>query len=44
VDFFRKTRCFNISKAKEHLGFQPKTDLARGITLTADWYRAQGYL
>jgi nucleoside-diphosphate-sugar epimerase len=44
VDFFRKTRCFDISKAKLELGFTPKTDLKTGIGLTADWYRQQGYL
>jgi nucleoside-diphosphate-sugar epimerase len=44
VDFFRKTRWFQIAKAREQLGFKPRTDLAQGIRLTADWYRAQGYL
>jgi nucleoside-diphosphate-sugar epimerase len=44
VDFFRKTRCFVISKAKRELGFTPRTDLRTGMGLTVDWYRAQGYL
>jgi nucleoside-diphosphate-sugar epimerase len=44
VDFFRKTRCFDITKAKRELGFTPKTDLKRGIGLTVDWYRKHGYL
>jgi nucleoside-diphosphate-sugar epimerase len=44
VDFFRKTRSFDISKAKKELGFHPKTDLRSGIKLTADWYREQGHL
>jgi nucleoside-diphosphate-sugar epimerase len=44
VDFFRKTRCFDISKAKRGLGFAPKTDLQTGIGRTVDWYRQQGYL
>jgi nucleoside-diphosphate-sugar epimerase len=44
VDFFRKTRCFDISKAQREIGFQPKTDLHTGIRRTADWYRANGYL
>jgi nucleoside-diphosphate-sugar epimerase len=44
VDFFRKTRSFDISKAKRELGFKPKTDLKTGIGLTADWYHAHGYL
>jgi nucleoside-diphosphate-sugar epimerase len=44
VDFFRKTRCFDISKARRDLGFHPKTDLKTGIGLTADWYREHGHL
>lgn len=44
VDFFRKTRSFDISRAKRELGFYPKTDLRTGIALTAAWYREHGYL
>lgn len=44
VDFFRKTRCFDISKAKRELGFTPKTDLQTGLGLTVDWYQQQGYV
>jgi len=44
VDFFRKTRSFDISKAKKELGFWPKTDLRTGMKLTADWYRGHGHL
>jgi nucleoside-diphosphate-sugar epimerase len=44
VDFFRKTRSFDISKAKRELGFLPNTKLVTGMRLTADWYRAKGYL
>jgi nucleoside-diphosphate-sugar epimerase len=44
VDFFRKNRCFDISKAKTELGFCPKTDLKTGIKLTADWYREHRHL
>jgi nucleoside-diphosphate-sugar epimerase len=44
VDFFRKSRSFDISRAQRELGFQPKTDLRTGLGLTADWYRKQGYL
>ena len=44
VDFFRKTRCFDISKAKKELGFKPKADLKTGIRLTADWYQKEGLL
>ena len=44
VDFFRKNRAFDISKAKRELGFEPKTDLRTGIALTAEWYRKAGLL
>jgi len=44
VDFFRKTRCFDISKANRDLEFQPTTDLKTGISLTAEWYRKTGLL
>jgi nucleoside-diphosphate-sugar epimerase len=44
VDFFRKTRSFDISKAKRQLGFQPRIDLQTGTRLTAEWYRKEGLL
>lgn len=44
VDFFRKTRSFDISKARKELGFEPKIDLRTGIALTAQWYREHGLL
>jgi nucleoside-diphosphate-sugar epimerase len=43
VDFFRKTRSFDISKAKRDLNFQPQTELRAGIEQTASWYRERGY-
>ena len=44
VDFFRKTRAFDISKAKRELGFAPSVDVEAGIARTAEWYRSSGYL
>src|SRR5437867_13410228 len=44
VDFFRKTRCFDVSKAKAELGFRPMTDLKTGVALTAAWYRENSLL
>jgi nucleoside-diphosphate-sugar epimerase len=44
VNFFRKTRCFEISKAKRDLGFTPKTDLKTGLRRTVNWYLQHGYL
>jgi len=39
IDLFRKSRAFDISKAKKILGFQPKVNLETGISLTAKWYK-----
>jgi nucleoside-diphosphate-sugar epimerase len=44
VDFFRKTRSFDIAKAKRELKFEPKVDLKTGLERTAQWYLSQGYL
>ena len=44
VDFFRKNRAFDISKAKLELGFQPKVDLRSGLLKTARWYQREGLL
>jgi nucleoside-diphosphate-sugar epimerase len=44
VDFFRKTRSFDISKARQELSFQPQIALKTGLKLTVDWYRRNGYL
>jgi nucleoside-diphosphate-sugar epimerase len=42
--FFTKSRAFDISKAKQVLGYQPRFDLRTGLTLTAEWYRQQDYI
>jgi nucleoside-diphosphate-sugar epimerase len=44
VDIFRKSRAFDISKAKKDLGYEPKVSLKEGIMKTADWYKKEGYL
>lgn len=44
VDFFTKTRAFDISKAKRLLGFEPRVSLDEGLRRTASWYREQGWL
>ena len=44
ADFFRKNRAFDISKAKNELGFVPQYDMKTGLQLTADWYKQYGYL
>ena len=32
-------RCPDISKAKQHLGWQPQVDLSEGLAKTIEWYR-----
>jgi len=44
VDWFRQARAFDISKAKQELGYQPKVDLLTGLTETARWYREQSLI
>ncbi|GJL55801.1 MAG: oxidoreductase [Nitrospirales bacterium] len=44
IDFFKKNRAFDISKATQELGFHPKVSLQEGIQRTAAWYKQQGYL
>jgi len=44
VDFFRKSRSFNVARAREELGFRPRIDLKAGLQRTVAWYRKEGYL
>ncbi len=44
VDWYRQNRAFDISKAKKELGYQPKVGLDEGLSLTAKWYKSEGYL
>ena len=44
VDIFRKSRAFDITKAKKDLGYKPKVDLETGIKMTVEWYERMGYL
>ena len=44
VDFFRKNRSFDISKAREVLGFAPSVDVSTGVSRTTEWYKQSGYL
>lgn len=44
VDFFSKSRAFDISRAKKILGYSPKYDIDEGLRLTAEWYRKEGLL
>jgi nucleoside-diphosphate-sugar epimerase len=44
VDFFTKSRAFDISRARAELGYAPATMLREGIGRTLAWYRAAGWL
>jgi dihydroflavonol-4-reductase len=44
VDFFTKSRAFDISRARQELGFSPTVALRDGIRRTLEWYRDQGWI
>ena len=44
LDFFTKDRAFDISKAKEMLGYEPKVSLRQGLRITGNWYKANNLL
>ena len=44
VDFFTKSRAFDISKARAELGYRPAVDLREGIRRTLAWYRSAGWV
>jgi dihydroflavonol-4-reductase len=44
VEFFTKSRAFDISRARAELGFAPSVGLREGIRRTLLWYRANGWL
>lgn len=39
LDFFTKSRAFDISKARKELGYSPRISLREGVTRTAIWYK-----
>ena len=44
VDFFTKSRAFDITRARRELGFAPKISLREGIERTLAWYRQAGWV
>jgi nucleoside-diphosphate-sugar epimerase len=44
VDFFTKSRAFDITRARQELGYAPAVGLREGIQRTLRWYRAAGWL
>ncbi len=44
VDFYTKSRAFDTARAQRELGYEPRVPLDEGLRITADWYRARGWL
>lgn len=44
VDFFTKSRAFDITRARQEIGYAPQVGLGEGIRRTLAWYRERGWL
>ncbi|MEJ2337159.1 MAG: NAD-dependent epimerase/dehydratase family protein, partial [Gemmatimonadales bacterium] len=44
VDWYRQNRAFDITRAKEELGYAPRVGIDEGLRKTGQWYRSKGYL
>jgi nucleoside-diphosphate-sugar epimerase len=44
VDFYTKSRAFDIARARTDIGYEPRVGLREGITRTLAWYREHGWL
>ena len=44
VDFFTKSRAFDITRARTEIGFAPRVGTREGVRRTLDWYRTEGWL
>jgi nucleoside-diphosphate-sugar epimerase len=44
VDFYTKSRAFDIARARREIGYAPRVGLREGIARTLDWYRQRGWL
>jgi nucleoside-diphosphate-sugar epimerase len=44
VDFFTKSRAFDISRARRELGYAPRIGVREGVRRTLEWYRSHGWL
>jgi len=44
VDFYTKSRAFDISRARRELGYNPQLALDEGLRRTVAWYREHGWL
>jgi nucleoside-diphosphate-sugar epimerase len=44
VDFYTKSRAFDISRARRELGYEPRVGLREGIRRTLEWYREHDWI
>ena len=44
VDFYTKNRAFDISRARQEIGYSPHVGLKEGIGRTLKWYHEQGWV
>jgi nucleoside-diphosphate-sugar epimerase len=44
VDFYTKSRAFDIGRARREIGYDPRVGLREGIRRTLTWYRDRGWL
>lgn len=44
VDFFTKSRAFDITRARREIGYAPAVTLRDGISRTLAWYRQHGWI
>ena len=44
VDFYTKSRAFDIGRAQREIGYAPRVGLRDGIARTLGWYRDHGWL
>jgi nucleoside-diphosphate-sugar epimerase len=44
VDFFTKSRAFDITRARAEIGYAPNTTLRDGMSRTMTWYREHGWI
>jgi nucleoside-diphosphate-sugar epimerase len=44
VDFFTKSRAFDISRARQELGYTPRVAVREGVRRSLDWYRGEGWI
>jgi nucleoside-diphosphate-sugar epimerase len=44
VDFYTKSRAFDIKRAREEIGYSPRVTLREGVARTLRWYGEHGWL